>query len=197
MGGCNLHLWILLVIAISDALFHLLKHITCKRVAIGTCPCPACRPVFVSKLWSLIANVSFHYLIFIFFYSRFVLSLCSHICESDHQILTSKERKSKKSKKMSIQTETRYFWEFVYIIEKSTASLCLISITSSLSHPRTLCWVWQKECISQLDCTCECNNTCNRVLGVSLITFLFNTLILLFDTAFVFSVTGDTVMLFK
>lgn len=65
--------WILLVMALSDALFHLLMHDTCKQVAIGTCPCPACSPVFVSKLWSLIANMSFHDLIFIFFLFTFCL----------------------------------------------------------------------------------------------------------------------------
>lgn len=112
------------MIALSDALFHLLKRITCKRVAIGTCPCPACRPVFVSKLWSLIANMSFHYLIFIFFYSRFVLSLCSHICESDHQILTSKERKSKKSKKKWTYRQKPGISENLCILLKNLLPLC-------------------------------------------------------------------------
>lgn len=123
------------------------------------------RPAFVFKLWSSV--IPLH--VYLFIYLLFSLvPVWSHICENNHQILTVKRGRVKKGKKKMNRLKTG-------ISEKSCIFLknvlIFAPITFFLSHPRALCWVWQKKCIIQLDCFCERNNPCNRVLGVSLITF--------------------------
>lgn len=66
---------------------------------------------------------------------------------------------------------------FAWLCEKFNATLfyvLLIERYMVYSHLicfflRPLCGVWQKKWVIQLDGACECNYTCHRILGVSVI----------------------------